>query len=311
MGPSLPIFALDGLCYCTRNCKVLVRCFPWATSLPAALHMAKCKAKEKKLKVEDVHIRITASHFQYHMRQTSGGNSDPSLSQTSALSCSWPKQKFCSPSPHSSPRPSSAPRIMDGDYAGLRAALRADVNINLSTTARFRLPPLRIHTTMSPRSFSLQHPQVGNPQLDVKKVDSPACTEDGEETGGEASCHSAGAGSSSPGGDELKHQPLRVAAWLAERETCVANSSTPLAFKCLTASATKEKCDHAPPDSGAEPRRRHELWIQSKNRRVEASYYLPFPCRPSNPLLPYVAKPHFYYVMFLDFVRWQCKSNAH
>ena len=53
---------------------------------------------------------------------------------------------------------------------------------------------------MSPRSFSLQHPQVGNSELEVKKVDSPPCTEDGEETGGEASCPSGGAGSSSPGG---------------------------------------------------------------------------------------------------------------
>ena len=101
-----------------------------------------------------------------------------------------------------------------------------------------------------PRSFSLQHPQVGNSDLEVKKVDSPACTEDGEETSGEASCPSGGAGSSSPGGDERKHQPLHAAALLAERETCVANSSTPLAFKCLTASATEEKCDHALPDSG-------------------------------------------------------------
>ena len=91
---------------------------------------------------------------------------------------------------------------------------------------------------MSLRSFSLQHPQVGNSALEVKKVDSFVCTEDGEETGSEAACPSGGEGSSSAGGNERKHQLLRVAALFAKRETWVANSSTPLAFKCLTASAT-------------------------------------------------------------------------
>ena len=33
---------------------------------------------------------------------------------------------------------------MDGDYVGLRAALRTDININVSTVAYFRLAPLQI-----------------------------------------------------------------------------------------------------------------------------------------------------------------------
>ena len=94
----------------------------------------------------------------------------------------------------------------------------------------------------------MQHPQVGNSALEVKKVDTPVCMEDGEETGCEVPCPSGGAGSSSAGGDEWKHQPLR------ERETWVANSSTPLAFKCLMASAMEEKREHAPQIRGGATR---------------------------------------------------------
>ena len=138
---------------------------------------------------------------------------------------------------------------------------------------------------MSPRCFSLQHPQVGHSALELKNVDSYVCTEDGEETGGEASWPLGGARSSSPGGDERKHQPLRVAALQTERETWVANSSTPLAFKCLTASAKEETCDHAPPDSGRSHTGSMGYGYKAKQKRVETSYYLPFPCHPSNLLL--------------------------
>ena len=106
------------------------------------------------------------------------------------------------------------------------------------------------HTTKSPKTLSLQHPQMGNSALEVKEIDSPIYTEDGEETGSEAACPWGGAGSSSApgggGGEERKHRPLRVAALLAERENWVANSPTPLAFKCLMASAKEQTRDHAP-----------------------------------------------------------------
>ena len=149
------------------------------------------------------------------------------------------------------------------------------------------------------------------PIFALKKVDSPVCTENGEETGSEATCPSGGAGSSSAGGDQRKHHQLRVAALLAERETWVANSSTPLAFKCLTASAMEEKRDNAPPQSG-----RSHTGGMGYGYKVEREGW-----EPHTISLSLALPQSFCYCKLrnhtltmrcsLFFVRWQCKSDAH